>query len=431
MQNKAPAEYRVTLDYIAKTKPRNHNHDYRTKGLKYTRGGRDEFTKKGNDLCTAHCTDKKMKKAGCYGDDSKFFNAIMTSKKKKRRKRKFRCLGSKGAVDPNMKFWDKDTSGKLVWKDTVVCPDAYSAKFDTATNNLVCKWKPEKVNSELLKKLKRLANNSEIAQQVYNNLQGQFCNVVENLNKRIDDQQTCLTADKEQKKLVAYCSIKDKIKPSGDPLCQPIAAPGDGKLSATSWDNIATAYCKKHKNDEWCACYNVRSGVCKDKNTKAAGCKSHFEKVAALKAAVDGNTFTLMARKPTECLSDVCHGGGNTIFRYQSSPNPDCSHNLNICNTVIKAGVAENSPITANCSMSSSDGDKPKTAEEEKKEKDETKELLDTVSKMGPLDSGDSSEKKSGDKKGGGLSPGAIAGISVGGLIFCFIIIGAVLMTRK
>jgi hypothetical protein len=436
MQNKAPTEYRIELDYFKGFNPKGEWHDSKT--VKKSRvKGKDPWQKAGNEYCNAQCSSGKWKKLGCYGNDGKNFNAVMAAKQSKSfGRRKYGCIGSKGAVDPNMKFWDKDSSGKTVWRTGAVCPDATYAKFNPANNQLVCKWDSGKVDSKLLIKLKKLSNSSEIASEVYDKLKGQFCNVVDNLNKNIDDTQTCLSADKQQKKLMTYCALGKKILPSGDALCQPSSAAGDGKLSDTAWNSLAEKYCKSNKKDPWCACYNVREKICKDKTTDAAGCKQHFEKLEALKGAIDKKTYDLMvAKKPAACLSDVCMGTPNSIFKIRGDPSPpDCTDNLNICNNIVSAGVAQNSPISANCDMTSivqKGDDKPKTKEEEKKEKDETKELLETASKMGPLDSGDSSEKKSDDKKGGGLSPGEIAGISVGALIFCLLVIGGFVMLRK
>ena len=443
MQNKAPSEYSVTLGYL-RGKPSGGSHH--SKKVKKSRvSGKDPWTKAGADYC-ARCGESEWNALGCYNNNPNF-NALMSDKGGAGAgNRRFYCLGSKGAVDPNMKFFDKDNSDKIVWKDAVVCPDAKSSRFNTSNNDLICKWESDKVNTALLKKLKRLSNTSSVAAEVYDKLKVQFCNVVENLNKNIDDTQTCLSADKEQKKLTAYCAIGNKIKPDGDALCQPSAAAGDGKLSDTAWNKIAEDYCKKNKNDSWCACYNVREGICQNKNTKAAGCKQHYEKLAALEGAIDPKTYALMtAKKPKECLSDVCMGTPNTIFKIRGDPSPpDCSDNLNICNNIVSAGVAKNSPITANCDMtsivqkeapssgsssapSSGSSSAPSSGsdEDDVTSPENVKKVLDVVNRK----KAEEAEEAEGDSDSkGGPSPGMIAGISVAVLLCCLLVVAVMMM---
>jgi len=127
-----------------------------------------------------------------------------------------------------------------------------------------------------------------------------------------------------------YCGVGDRIKT--DTTCS------TNEIGTQLYDELATKWCKKHKKDNWCRCYNAINGVC-ELDPAAAGCSTaQMEHDLIVKDLPDSRAGT-MARRALEarmhCRGRVCANAGDT---YLPEQRPDCALNLDFCVQELNVG---------------------------------------------------------------------------------------------
>jgi len=152
---------------------------------------------------------------------------------------------------------------------------------------------------------------------------------------------TCAERNAGQALAVTYCTQSDKIK-------QLWCTRED--LGPDVYARLAGAYCQTDtgKADQWCTCYNVKSGVC-DTDPNAAGCED--------KAL----TFdTLVANTPEffkpqwlgreGCFGACAESAGESKYLPIDETNV-CASDINICGGTINADNMTKSAINSTCTI--------------------------------------------------------------------------------
>lgn len=102
----------------------------------------------------------------------------------------------------------------------------------------------------------------------YESLVTEYCGDVNNFTEQVGGGRTC--ADKTDTSMRSrWCLMDDEGQEAGtrlktDGKCQ------QGKLG-NRYHTTAASHCNSHPEDDWCRCYNIKTGVC-ETNPSAAGC---------------------------------------------------------------------------------------------------------------------------------------------------------------
>ena len=164
-----------------------------------------------------------------------------------------------------------------------------------------------------------------------------------------------------------YCGVGSRIKT--DTTCS------SNEIGTQLYDELATKWCKKHKNDSWCRCYNAINGVC-ELDPAAAGCSTaQVEHDLIVKDLPDSRAGT-MARRALEarmhCRGRVCANAGDT---YLPEQRPDCALNLDFCVQELNVGGhIVDSEITMNCDIEQDAGQQEGEIEQKDKVEEEEEE---------------------------------------------------------
>lgn len=160
-----------------------------------------------------------------------------------------------------------------------------------------------------------------------------------------------------------YCGVGNRIKT--DSTCS------TNEIGTQLYDELATKWCKAHKNDSWCRCYNAINGVC-ELDPAAAGCSTaQLEHDLIVKDLPDSRAGT-MARRALEarmhCRGRVCNNPGDT---YLPEQRPDCALNLDFCVQELNiGGHLVDSEVTMNCEIEQDAGQQEGEIDQKEKEKE-------------------------------------------------------------
>tara|TARA_R110000851_G_scaffold235288_4_gene387865 strand:+ start:1238 stop:2548 length:1311 start_codon:yes stop_codon:yes gene_type:complete len=177
--------------------------------------------------------------------------------------------------------------------------------------------------------------------KTWNAVANHYCSDPANAYKIISNTDvTCKQLFSNKNLAMEYCKAGNNIAKQPT-LCSP-----DNIGDTAMYDSLAKKFCDANPTDSWCGCYNIINQVCK-RNPDANGCSS----VQALydKMELQGMS-TEVFRLKGQCTAPVCKKTRGEVWKPASDPSiMKCDMKFNICNQAIEQGVAEGSPVTANC----------------------------------------------------------------------------------
>jgi hypothetical protein len=173
----------------------------------------------------------------------------------------------------------------------------------------------------------------------------EFCKKPENLPKRISTEMTCKKLDSTMNTTKEYCKLEEKgtwnLRTKQE--CSP-------ENLGRFYEEVSSAFCDKHPDDEWCSCYNVKSGVC-SKKPSAAGCAKMQEEHDAIIKSLPEDKIGEQARRALNnrktCRALVCSGD-----KFIPQNLPGCELNISMCiQDVTIGGHAVDTGINIECNI--------------------------------------------------------------------------------
>lgn len=231
------------------------------------------------------------------------------------------------------------------------CPEAASSSWisnkkayenDREMIKLQCTYKD--IDDTMLVKMSKAMGADETAGprfKMVNAVANHYCTNPANAHKVITKAgDTCKSVYKQKNLAQEFCKIDGNIA-RNTTLCSPENI-GDQAL----YDKLGKKFCEANPKDPWCGCFNVIYKVC-DTNKDANGCASVAAQFEEMEAQ---GMNTKVFRSKAQCTAPSCNKPVGDVWKPAGdSTTMKCDQKINICTQAIEQGVAEGSPITANC----------------------------------------------------------------------------------
>jgi hypothetical protein len=176
----------------------------------------------------------------------------------------------------------------------------------------------------------------------YLNLVKAFCSDHNNILASIGAGDTCQLMDVSGSKMAQWCLEKDEGEDK--PRMRTKANICNQQGLKSKFHETAQMYCRGHPEDDWCMCYNVKTGVC-SKNEEAAGCKNYVTSIEKNKDFFKDGYEILKSR--AHCRPRLCTRP-EWAYVPEGAMN-DCENSYRFCESDIDIKNSSNSDIIMKC----------------------------------------------------------------------------------
>ena len=177
----------------------------------------------------------------------------------------------------------------------------------------------------------------------YLDLVKEFCSDQNNILASIGAGDTCQLMDASGSKMAQWCLSKENETDTKLRMRTRADVCNERGLKS-KFHETAQMYCRGHPEDDWCICYNVKTGVC-SKNEEAAGCKNNVVSIEKNKDFYKDGYEILKSK--AHCRPRVCDRPN--ISYVPAGATQDCASSYSFCGTDFDIRTTSNSNIIMKC----------------------------------------------------------------------------------